>query len=312
MAIEATDDALNSDTRPKHSIVFKVITWNSVNMKWNSYLAVVVLLLSAAGIHETRAATTPAMVNELKMSLNRLVRQQNIQLAHYKSQLESSTMSELREAVFALSEVFFQCTLSWQGLQTQFAAVDVGCASGAPHTPASIANEAATDLNQCLVEVEENVVGVTRPIDESLSAEIASSSKLNFWLQSKLFTSPSSSSLSPLDAFDALTSSLEIFNEAVLWDNVASIKLYQSVRAAPAALTNAGEWGFICGLNSFNKLFQKLKNTEAFLNTNCLATGNADAAVGQTKTSQDAVNNSVDNPSLPVATVKLVSRFSVA
>lgn len=253
-------------------------------MKWNSHLFVLfaVLLLASTFSSPTTASVTPETVDQLKMSLNQLVRQQNEQLAHYKSQLETSSAAELRESVFALSEVLYQCTLSWAGLQAQFNAADATCASQAPHTPASISSDTAEDLNQCLAEVEASFLAVTSPLDESLSAEITASSKLNFWLQSKLFarSTATSSRSSPLDTFDADAASREIFNEAVLWDNVGSIDLYYGVRGLAAPLKSAGEWGFICGLNAFNKLFQKLKNTEAYLNTNCSGISSRDNTEG--------------------------------
>lgn len=308
-------DAFNSDSRPT---TFKVITQNSSAMKRNLHLTMLlaVFLLSVGVLIEETGASSasPETVRQLKMSLNQLVRQQNAQLAHYKSQLEASTRAELREAVFALSEVMQQCTLAWRGLQAQFLAVDASCANNAPNTPQSMASETASDLNQCLAEVQENVAAVTRPIDESMSAEIVKSSKLNFWLQSKLFATASSSVSSggafTLDTFDATAAARDIFNEAVLWDNVDSFRLYHSVRAAPPALTSAGEWGFVCGLTSYNKLFQKMKNTEAFLNTNCAASGSVNAAdaAGQTPPSRIGDDHGPRiNSTQPEVTVKLVA-----
>lgn len=179
------------------------------------------------------------------------------------------------------------CTLAWNGLRAQYNAADPSCASEGPHTPESIERETTADLTQCLAEVEEKFLEVTSPIDESLSAELTASSRLNFWLQSKLFETRRTAPLATVDTFDEAAASREIFNEAVLWDNVYSIALYKSVRALPQPLFNAGEYSFFCGYNSYNKLFQKLKNTEGYLNTNCAGKRDnggataADAASGQ-------------------------------
>lgn len=236
-------------------------------MKWKySHLLLIPLVCAAIITVQPTSATTVA---QLKRSLNQLVRQQNAQLGHYKSQLEAVASSELVSSVFSLSEVMHQCTIAWNILRTQYNAADATCASQGPHTPDSLARETEADLTQCLAEVEENFVEVTRPIDEGLSAKTTASSRLNFWLQSKLFETKRTASLAKVDTFDEAAASREIFNEAVLWDNVYSIRLYKSVRALPQLLFNAGEYSFICGLNSFNKFFQKLKNTEGYLNTNC-------------------------------------------
>lgn len=246
-------------------------------MKRIWHLLATLILLFSTITFSTASASSQLKIGQLKMSLNQLVRQQNAQLTLYKSQLESATVSELRESVFALSEVFHQCTLSWAALQTQYNAMDSSCTSQAPHTPESIAKEAEADLNKCLAVVEMNFQDLISPIDESLAAETKASSSLNFWLQAKAFArSMSTSRATSLDTFDAVAVSREIFNEAVLWDNLGSIHLYRSVRNIPGPLTNAGESGFFCGYSSFNKLFGKLKKTEAFLNTNCAGTKNED------------------------------------
>lgn len=242
-----------------------------VSYRW--FLLLVTLLGPLHFVLHPCSAATVETVTSLKRSLNQLVRQQNVQLSQYKSRLESSTLNELHDSTFALSEVFMQCTLSWRSLQSQFNAADATCASGAAHTPQSMANEAVVDLNQCLAEVEAHFLAVTAAIDESLGKEIDESWKLNFWLQAKLFSRSTSKATTTfpllLDTFNATATAQQIYREAVLWDNVDSIQLYTSVRDAAAPLRDAGEWGFICGLNSYNKLFQKLKNTEAYLNTNC-------------------------------------------
>lgn len=244
-----------------------------------------VLLLSACISYAASAtsAVTPAALNKLKVSLNQLVRQQNLQLSQYNSQLNAAAHSELREAVFALSEVFHHCSLSWRQLEAQFEAVDAECASHAPHSPESLASETEADLNQCLFDLDENFNAVTLPIETSVIAEIGQSSKLNFWLQSKLFAQSKGTKAAvaavptmALDRFDALAASREIFQKAVLWDNVGSIQHYRSVKSVPGPLTSAGEMGFFCGYNICNvKVFGKLRATEAFLNANCVAKDNS-------------------------------------
>ena len=217
---------------------------------------------------ERAAAADPETIDGLKRSLNRLLRQQDIELSRYRSRVASIASAELRESVFALSEVFGNCGVAVAGVQSLFDAAGADCTSKAPHTPQSIAEEAASDLHGCLREVEEAFVAVTRPLEESLSAAAVASTKLNFWLQSKLFAV--TPSLSPLDTFDAAAAARETFNEAVLWDNVGSFGLYRAIEEARRSFRDAGEWGFVCGLMAFNKLWAKSKSTENFLNTQCV------------------------------------------
>lgn len=255
------------------------------NFRINCLIPLLLLLLVAHTAAAAAATTSPDTIRELKMSLNRLVRQQNVQLTGYKRQLESAAVTELRESVFAISEVFFECNSLWRVLQTQYtAAENEGCASGAPNTPTSIAAEATVDFNQCFSEVESNFLSVTTPIEETLSGHWAASTQLNFWLQAQLFgqqRQPGAfpAGATPLDTFDEASAAQMIFNKAVLWDNVGSFELYNGIRAANAGpLTSAGEFGFFCAYNVRNKFFQKLKATEAFLNTNC--GGSSSAAAG--------------------------------
>lgn len=266
-------------------------------MKWFSVLQLrnsfAVLLLSACINFTASAAVTPAPLDELKVSLNRLVRQQNIQLGQYNSQLNTAAHSELREAVFAMSEVFYHCSLSWRGMVAQFEAVDAECASQAPHTPESLASETEADLNQCLLVVDDTFNAVTLPIETSVIAEISESSKLNFWLQSKMFAqSKGTKTATPplLDRFDTLAVSREIFRKAVLWDNVGSIQHYRNVKGVPGPLTSAGESGFFCGYNICNvKILGKLRATEAFLNTNCVQNVARDNSTGEESTMPEAL-----------------------
>lgn len=244
-------------------------------------------------------AATPETVQNLKRSVNQLRRQQNIQTTRYKSQLEVSATSQLHEAVFALSEVQYQMTIAYQSILSQYNAVVATCASQAPNSPDTMAAEATLDLNQCLEDVEQNFNDVLRPIEEQLSKEIDESSQLNFWLQSLLFARRSAT----LENFDVESASQELFRRAVLWDNVGSIGFYRSVRSASNPFYSAGEWAFICGLQSYNNLFRKLKATENYLNTAC-ATSSSDDGDG------DGQLRNNQNYTMPEAVLKLMSRFS--
>lgn len=230
-----------------------------------SVIFVPLLLLLILNWSQFTHSATPETIERLKRSVNQLQRQQNIQTARYKSQLETSARSELREAVFALSEVQFQMTMAWQGIRTQYNAATATCAGEAPYSPDTMAEEAVLDLNQCLADVEQNFNSVLRPIDESLTEEIDVSSQLSFWLQSRMFARRAPT----LENFDSDAAAQELHRRAVLWDNVGSIGLYKSVRNVSAPFNSAGEWAFICGLQSFNNLFRKVKATENYLNTVC-------------------------------------------
>lgn len=254
------------------------------------HLLLLLILIDDQFTHVHAAA--PETIEGLKRSVNQLMRQQHIQTHRYKTQLEASARSELREAAFALSEVQFQMTMAWEGIRSQYNAAESTCASQAPYSPDTMATEATLDLNQCLADVEQNFNEVLRPIDVALSEEIGESSQLNFWLQSALFERHAAT----LENFDAEAATQEIFRKAVLWDNVGSIGFYKSVRSVPAPFNSAGEWAFICGLQSYNNLFRKLKATENHLNTVC--------AINVKRGSP------VTNYALPEAVAKLMTRFS--
>lgn len=237
-------------------------------MKWTCLplLVCVTCVLNSRGATSTLDVKAP---KDLKMALNRLVRQQSTQLRQFTSGLNAA-QDELREAIFALSEVFYVCSLSWRGMVSLYADAGPECVTEAPYSLEALAREAEADLNQCILNLDQNFNELTQPIEDMIAEEIAESTKLNFWLQSRVFARPTSQ---PLDSVDLPLVAREIFQKAVLWDNVASIQLYNSVRGLPGPLTSAGEFGFFCGYNACDvKLRGKLRAMEAFLNTNC-ATG---------------------------------------
>lgn len=222
------------------------------------------LTLAVILFHCAVAASLNAdVIGALKTRLNRLKVQQDVQIGGYRSSLAASTGKELENAVIGQRDVYVNCELSLRGLRYLFESVDdPACTQAAPHSPDSLTDAVSVDLWDCLISLENSFESVIGDITEELSQNATESWRLYFWLQPKVFTNHSV-------AFEPTQGERDIFRMAVLWDNVQSVRYYESVRGLAKELYDVGSFGFVCALNAYNRMFGRLKMTEEYLNINC-------------------------------------------
>lgn len=217
------------------------------------------LVICATGNDSRRRA----IVQELKQSTNQFKRQLDRQVGNYQDFVKANTRREIKESIFAFSEVFHECQDLLRVLQQQVNAADPGCVQQAPYQMAQIAAEASVDFTQCFGEMEASLRTVVSSVEGKLNGKAAESEELSTHVQRRVFGRVDTTE----DELNAIKAA--IWKNQVAWDNVESINIYKEARELPGRLFDVGSNGFICGMSVRNSVFRKLKDTEEYLNTNC-------------------------------------------